>query len=180
MHGLAGSARNWTDLMAELSPRLDCAAVDLPGYGESPPPPDGKYSITAQARTVATLIDRHLRGPVHLIGNSLGGAVCARLAAHRPDLIRSLTLISPALPDLQPRMDLVRFPVMSMPRVGPAGRGKYQVLPPERRVRNVLATCYRDPARFPPERFAAEVAELARRDGLDYAARRRWSAPSGP
>ena len=36
---------------------------------------------------------------MHLIGNSLGGAVCVKVAATRPDLIRTLTLISPALPD---------------------------------------------------------------------------------
>lgn len=169
VHGLAGSARNWTDLMAELSPRLDCAAVDLPGYGESPPPPDGKYSITAQARTVARLLDRQGHGPVHLIGNSLGGAVCTRLAAHRPDLIRSLTLISPALPDLQPRLDLVRFPLMSIPRVGAWALNKFNTISAERRVRNVLATCYYDARMVPSERFESEVDELTRRDDLPYA-----------
>jgi pimeloyl-ACP methyl ester carboxylesterase len=169
VHGLAGSARNWTDLMAELSPRLDCAAVDLPGYGESPPPPDGKYSISAQARTVAALIGRHGRGPVHLIGNSLGGAVCTRLAARRPDLIRSLTLISPALPDLQPRLDLVRFPLMSIPRVGAWALTKVKTISPERRVYNVLATCYYDASTVPKERFDAEVADLTCRDALPYA-----------
>ncbi len=168
VHGLAGSARNWTDLMAALRPRLDCVAVDLPGYGESPPPPDGGYSITAQARTVATLIERQGRGPVHLIGNSLGGAVSARVAARRPDLIRSLTLISPALPDLRPRMDLVRFPLMSVPRVGAWALTKFKTISPERRVFNVLATCYYDANSVPKERFDAEVAELTRRDALPY------------
>lgn len=169
VHGLAGSARNWTDLMAELRPRLDCVAVDLPGYGESPPPPDGKYSITAQARTVATLIERQGRAPVHLIGNSLGGAVCTRVAARRPDLIRSLTLISPALPDLWPRMDLVRFPLMSIPRLGGWALGKFKSISAERRVFNVLTNCYFDANSVARERFDAEVAELTRRDGLPYA-----------
>ena len=34
------------------------------------------------------------RGPLHLVGNSLGGSICVRVAALRPDLIRTLTLIS--------------------------------------------------------------------------------------
>ncbi len=169
VHGLAGSSRNWTDLMDLLRPELACDAVDLPGFGDSPPRPDGRYSIAALAQTVTRLIERRGRGPVHLIANSMGGAVAVKVAATRPDLVRTLTLISPALPDPHPRRDLVWFPLMSLPRVGPRLLRRYQVLPPESRVTDVITTCYRDPGLFPPARFAAEVAELARRDTLDYA-----------
>jgi pimeloyl-ACP methyl ester carboxylesterase len=169
VHGLAGSSRNWTDLMDLLRPRLACAALDLPGFGDSPPRPDGRYSIGALAQTVAALIERHQKRPVHLIANSLGGAVSVRLAATRPDLVQTLTLISPALPDSRPRLDLVRFPVMSLPRLGARLLRKYQTLPPQARVADVITTCYADPALFPPARFNAEVTELARRDTLDYA-----------
>jgi len=169
VHGLVGSSRNWTDLIGELQPWLDCEAVDLPGFGDSPPRPDGRYSISALAQTVATVIERRGRGPVHLMGNSLGGAICVRLAARRPGLVRSLTLTSPALPDLQPRPDLVRFPLMSLPRVGAWAVGKFQLIPAERRVADVMGACYSDPSLIDPERFAVEVAELARRDGLSYA-----------
>ncbi len=169
VHGLAGSSRNWTDLMDLLRPELACDAVDLPGFGDSPPRPDGRYSIAALAQSVTGLIERRGRGPVHLIANSMGGAVAVKVAAARPDLVRTLTLISPALPDPRPRRDLVWFPLMSLPRVGPRLLRRYQVLPPESRVADVITTCYRDPGLFPPARFAAEVAELARRDTLDYA-----------
>jgi pimeloyl-ACP methyl ester carboxylesterase len=170
VHGLEGSSRNWTDLMDLLRPRLACEAVDLPGFGDSPPRPDRRYSIAALAQTVTTLIERRGRGPVHLIGNSLGGAVCVKAAAARPELIRTLTLISPALPDSRPRLDLLRFPVMSLPRVGARLLRQYQALPAESRVADVITNCYDDPGLFPQGRFAAEVAELARRDKLDYAA----------
>jgi pimeloyl-ACP methyl ester carboxylesterase len=168
VHGLEGSSRNWTDLIDLLRSRLACEAMDLPGFGDSPPRPDGRYSITALAQSVIAFMQQ--RGPVHLIGNSLGGAVCVRVAATRPDLIRTLTLISPALPDSRPRMDLIRFPVMSLPRVGPRIVRQYQVLPPERRVADVITTCYGDPALFHQARFATEVAELTRRDELGHAA----------
>ena len=36
--------------------------------------------------------------PVHLLGNSLGGLVSLLVAARRPDLVASLTLVSPAMP----------------------------------------------------------------------------------
>jgi pimeloyl-ACP methyl ester carboxylesterase len=168
VHGLEGSSRNWTDLMELLRPRLACEAVDLPGFGNSPPRPDGKYSIAALAQTVTTLIGRLGHGPVHLIGNSLGGSVCLRIAARRPDLVRTLTLVSPALPDPRPRLDLLRFPVLSLPLVGNRLLRKFLLTSPEHRVADVIATCFCDPARFPPERFAVEVAELVRRDGLGY------------
>jgi pimeloyl-ACP methyl ester carboxylesterase len=168
VHGLEGSSRNWTDLIDVLRSRLACEAMDLPGFGDSPPRPDGRYSITALAQSVIALMQQ--RGPVHLIGNSLGGAVCVKVAATRPDLVRTLTLISPALPDSRPRMDLIRFSVMSLPRLGTRLVQQYQVLPPERRVADVITTCYGDPALFAQARFATEVAELTRRDELGYAA----------
>jgi pimeloyl-ACP methyl ester carboxylesterase len=170
VHGLEGSSRNWTDLMDLLRPRLACEALDLPGFGSSPPRPDGRYSVAALAQTVGALIERRGRGPVHLIGNSLGGAVCVKVAAARPELVRTLTLVSPALPDLRPRLDLLRFPLMAIPGVGSRLLRQVQAgLPPERRVAEVIATCYGDPALFPPQRFPDEVDELTRRDSLDYA-----------
>ncbi len=168
VHGLEGSSRNWTDLMDLLRPALACEAVDLPGFGNSLPRPDGASSIAALAQTVTALIGKLGRGPVHLIGNSLGGAVCVQIAARRPELVRTLTLVSPALPDSRPRLDLLRFPLMSLPLVGTRVLRRLRVTPPEYRVADVIATCYCDPARFPPERFAAEVAELTRRDSLGY------------
>jgi len=170
VHGLEGSSRNWTDLMDLLRSRLACDALDLPGFGDSPPRPDGRYSIAALAETVIALIEKR-HTPVHLLGNSLGGAVCVKVAATRPDLVTTLTLISPALPDSRPRLDLVRFPVVGLPRVGPRLIRQYQAaLPPERRVAAVIATCYSNPGLFSQARFAAEVAELSRRDSLEYAA----------
>ena len=169
VHGLAGSSRNWTDLMDLLRPRLAADALDLPGFGDSPPRPDGRYSIAALTQTAIALIERRGRGPVHLVANSLGGAVAVKVAATRPELVTTLTLVSPALPDWRPRLDLIRFPVVCLPRVGTRLLRKYGTLPPENRVADVIATCYSDPARFPPARFATEVAELARRDTLDYA-----------
>jgi pimeloyl-ACP methyl ester carboxylesterase len=170
VHGREGSSRNWTDLMDVLRPWLACDALDLPGFGSSPPRPDGRYSVAALAQTVIALIERRGRGPVHLIGNSLGGAVSLKVAATRPELVRTLTLISPALPDLRPRLDLLRFPLMAMPGVGNRLLRKVQAtMPPERRVAEVIATCYGDPTLFPPQRFAGEVDELTSRDSLEYA-----------
>src|ERR1039458_820145 len=127
VHGLGGSSRNWTDLMDLLrqpswggvtGPELACEAVDLPGFGYSPPAADGNYSIGAHVSAVIALIEQRKNWPVHLVGNSLGGAVSTRVAARRPDLVRTLTLISPALPDLRPRLLPLRLAVFSAPGIG--------------------------------------------------------------
>jgi pimeloyl-ACP methyl ester carboxylesterase len=168
VHGLAGSSRNWTDLIDLLRPRLACDALDLPGFGDSPPRPDRRYSIAALAQTVAALIESR-NTSVHLIASSLGGAVAVKLAATRPDLVTTLTLISPALPDPRPHLDQVHFAVISLPGVGPRLLRKYDALPPQNRVADVITTCFSDPSLFAKARFATEVAELARRDTLDHA-----------
>ncbi len=172
VHGMSGAATNWTDLMAGLAPDFDCAAVDLPGSGFSPPPATSAgYSVTGHAATVARLIETLGSGPVHLIGNSMGGAVSVRLAARRPDLVKTLTLISPALPDRRVRGSVAHFPVLALPFAGEWLIKRYAArYPVENRVAGVFAMCYCDPARLHPDRFALEVEELRRRDALGYEA----------
>lgn len=169
VHGMSGAATNWTDLMAELAPDFDCAAVDLPGSGLSAPPSKRSgYSIRSLAATVIRLIEALGRGPVHLVGNSMGGAVAVRAAAGRPDLIKTLTLVSPALPDRRPHGSTVHFPILALPFVGAALARRWASVPAESRVAGVYSRCYYDPAALHPERFAQEVASLRRRDELGH------------
>lgn len=173
VHGLGGSALNWTDLMGLLcdpaaDPPLAAEAPDLPGFGFSPPPADGDYSLDGRVAAVIALMDKRSQGPVHLIGNSLGGAIATRVAARRPDLVKTLTLISPALPDLRPRPLPLRLAVVAMPGVGRWLVTKMQTIPPERRAETSAAELYVDPDRIQPERRAEAMAEMIRRDGLGY------------
>jgi len=110
----------------------------------------------------------HNNGGVHLVGNSMGGAVAVRVAARRPDLVKTLTLISPALPVRMPRRETAHFPVIALPFVGALLVRKYARLPAENRVAGVFETCYYDPARLGAEQFALEVADLRKRDELGY------------
>ncbi|WP_406208388.1 alpha/beta hydrolase [Streptomyces decoyicus] len=168
VHGLGGSSQNWSDLMPLLADRVDGEAIDLPGFGQSPPPDDGNYSVSAQARAVIRYLDAAGRGPVHLIGNSMGGAASTRVAAVRPDLVRTLTLISPALPELRPQRTAVPTALLAVPGIaGLFGRLTHDWTP-ERRTREVLALCYGDPGRVSPEGFNAAADEYARRLELPY------------
>jgi pimeloyl-ACP methyl ester carboxylesterase len=168
VHGLGGSSLNWSALMQELAGDVDCEALDLPGFGDSPPPDDGRYSIAAHARAVVRYLETSGRAPVHLVGNSMGGTVATRVAAARPDLVRTLTLVSPALPELPPQRSAWPTALLAVPGV-PALFGRLtKDWTPERRTREVLALCYGDPSRVTPEGFAAAVEEYERRLRLPY------------
>ncbi|MEV6110750.1 alpha/beta hydrolase [Streptomyces sp. NPDC051940] len=168
VHGLGGSALNWTALADQLAGRVDGEAVDLPGFGQSPPPDDGDYSITGHARAVTRYLDARGRGPVHLFGNSMGGAVVTRVAALRPDLVRTLTLVSPALPELRPQRTAVPTALLAIPGAGSAFLKLTKDWTPEQRTGAVLALCYGDPRRVTPEGFADAVREYQRRLTLPY------------
>ena len=169
VHGLGGSSLNWTDLMARLRGEVDGWAVDLGGFGMSPPPRDGDMTPAGHARSVAEFIEYRGAGPVHLFGNSLGGAVSLQLAARRPDLVRSLTLISPALPALFATKSNFHLPVIAVPGVGKRLVPKYLEADAGARARGTIDVCFADPSRLSPERMAEAVAEVKERDHLPYA-----------
>ncbi|GGS26662.1 alpha/beta hydrolase [Streptomyces griseoviridis] len=168
VHGLGGSSQNWSALMPLLDDVLDNEAVDLPGFGDSPPPDDGDYSITGHARAVIRHLDASGRGPVHLVGNSLGGAVATRVAAVRPDLVRTLTLISPALPEIRVQRSAVPTGLLALPGVAALFTRVSRDWTAEQRVRGVMALCYGDPARVSEEGLRHAVEEMERRQRLPY------------
>ena len=169
VHGLGGESLDWADVAANLGDFLDCYALDLPGFAHSPPPADGDLSLAGQARAVADVA--RAIGPVHLVGNSLGGAVCVRVAAEHPELVRSLTLISPALPDLRPRFGSAQLTVALVPLVGPLIVRLVLRADPEWMARRVYALCYGNPQAVSAERHARELATLRLRAGLPHSPR---------
>ena len=170
VHGLGGSAVNWTDLMHLLADRLDGEAMDLPGFGHSPPPEEG-YRLGTHVKAVVRRIEAREAGPVHLVGNSLGGAVSTLVAASRPDLVRTLTLVSPALPDLRPRRGGDRrLPLLLLPGLEGFARRALASRTPEQRARAVVELCFADPSRVSEQRMADSIAEVRRRVGLPHEA----------
>ncbi|MEV1023952.1 alpha/beta hydrolase [Streptomyces sp. NPDC050264] len=168
VHGLGGSSQNWSALMPLLEDSVDGEALDLPGFGDSPPPDDGNYSVTGHARAVIRFLDARGRGPVHLFGNSLGGAVTTRVAAVRPDLVRTLTLVSPALPELRVQRTALPTGLLAVPGIAALFTRLTKEWTPEQRVRGVTALCYGDPGRVSADGFQAAVEEMERRLQLPY------------
>jgi pimeloyl-ACP methyl ester carboxylesterase len=169
VHGLGGASTNWTDLMGLLAGHVDGAALDLPGFGRSAPPASQSYALRTHVRAVVELLERQGRGPVHLFGNSLGGAVSTRVAARRPDLVRTLTLVSPALPSLRPRRGVdPRVPLLLLPGISTLLSRRLADVSPEQRARAVLDLCYGDPTAVPEQRRQEAVEEVVRRAGLPH------------
>jgi pimeloyl-ACP methyl ester carboxylesterase len=169
VHGLGGNATNWTDLMAMLRDSIDGVAVDLPGFGWSPPPRDGDYSLRRTAATLADLVAQRFDGrPVHLFGNSMGGAIAVQLAARHPHLVRTLTLVSPALPKAGVRRTNVHLPVIAAPGLGTTLMRRYLTLDADIRARATIDVCFADPTSVPVERMNEAVQEVRRRDALPY------------
>jgi len=168
VHGLGGSSQNWTDLADLLAHRLAGQAIDLPGFGRSDPP--RRYTLPAFADRVIRWIEHAGRGPVHLLGNSLGGAISVLVAAARPDLVRTLTLISPALPFLDPRRSVQSrmLPLLVVPRAERLVARRLAQVSPQQLTRWVLHACYADPERLPLQRLAEAEEEAKLRFSLPH------------
>ncbi|MFN2494789.1 MAG: alpha/beta fold hydrolase [Pseudonocardiaceae bacterium] len=172
LHGLGGSATNFTDLAGLVATRLPGMAIDLPGFGRSAPPAGFDYGPDSHAEVVAAFLASLGRGPVHLVGNSMGGAVALLLAARHPQLVRTLTLLAPAMPDLRVnprRLSDPRLVLALLPVVGPRARHAMAGKPPQERFERILRLCFADPSAVSPARRTAAVAELAEWAALDWA-----------
>nr|WP_245757727.1 alpha/beta fold hydrolase [Amycolatopsis xylanica] len=175
VHGLGGSSTNWTDLAAQLSPFAGGTAVDLPGFGFSEPEPGFDFSLDAHAEILGKYVEEQGGKPVHLLGNSMGGAVALLLAARRPELVRTLTLISPAMPDRRPdprRLSDPRMALAYLPLVGSRVRKQLAALGPRERAKQVIKLCYAEPDAFAESRLDELAAEHSERAGF------KWATPA--
>ncbi len=173
IHGLAGSSTNFASLGTVMAAHTRGFAVDLPGFGRSDPPPAGRFSLLGDADLMAALIDRMSPdAPVHVVGNSLGGMVAVALASRHPERVRTLSLISPAVPDLRftsdrgadPRLALLFAPgMMRMATRRLSGIG------PLDRARGMAALCYGDPSALTDGDIELAASELAWRYPLPWA-----------
>jgi pimeloyl-ACP methyl ester carboxylesterase len=95
IHPLGGTRIVWEPVTPLLAATHDVIALDLPGFGASPPLPPGERPTAARlARAVAGLLDTLGVDAAHVAGNSLGGWVALEL--ERLGRARSVTAIAPA------------------------------------------------------------------------------------
>ena len=101
-HGLLFSGWMFHHQVEALRPAYRCVTVDWRGQGDSPAAADG-YDMDTLAEDAVALLEHLDAGPVHWVGMSMGGMVGMRVAARRPDLVRSLVLLDTSADRETPR-----------------------------------------------------------------------------
>jgi pimeloyl-ACP methyl ester carboxylesterase len=96
IHGWSSSWYALSPLLPLLSKRRHCLAVDLPGYGQSPPGSE-PASIAGYADLLAGLIREVTDRPVLLVGHSMGGMISLTLTLRHPDLVERIVLLCPTI-----------------------------------------------------------------------------------
>jgi len=115
IHGIGNSGEAWAPVIKKLPDDIRVITIDLLGFGESPKPQWAVYSAKTQANSVlATYFRLRIRGPVIIVGHSLGALVAVEIAKRYPLLIKALILCSPPFYKLDdterrliPRTDMI-------------------------------------------------------------------------
>lgn len=79
IHGLGGTWRSWDPIVEALAHEREVIAVDLPGFGATPPL-TGEVSIATLTDAVAAFIDEQGLAGVDTVGHSMGGQMVLELA----------------------------------------------------------------------------------------------------
>lgn len=164
VHGLGGNLINWVSLAPGLTAHGRVIAMDLPGFGRTPP--NGRAStVPANRHFLHRFIEQVVGEPSLLIGNSMGGLISLLQGAEEPDWTTGLVLIDPAIPRPatalgDPRI-LAVFGLYSIPRAGERFVVRRTTrLGAEGVVREGLRMCTVDPTRIAPE-VVAQLVEVA-------------------
>jgi pimeloyl-ACP methyl ester carboxylesterase len=95
LHGWGASADAVLSIVTSLADVATAYAVDLPGFGESDPPPE-PWGVGEYADFVRELLGVLGLSRVTVIGHSFGGRVAIRLAVEFPDAVTKLVLVDSA------------------------------------------------------------------------------------
>ena len=98
LHGIGGSADEWSEVIPQLSTRFRVLAPDAPGHGLSPGPigRTHSYDLEFYTRFVLGLLDALDIERISVVGMSGGGAIALNLATSMPSRVDSLVLVSSA------------------------------------------------------------------------------------
>lgn len=95
VHGIGSQWPAWEPVLDRLAAQRDVIALDLPGFGMSPPLPSGVApTVPALADSVMELLEQLEVSRPHVAGNSMGGWIALELA--RRGVVASATALSPA------------------------------------------------------------------------------------
>ncbi|MDR6979489.1 pimeloyl-ACP methyl ester carboxylesterase [Streptomyces sp. 3330] len=172
LHGIGHHRQAWDPVVDILAAEREVISVDLPGFGVSPPLPDGlSYDLRTTAAVFAALCEALELDRPHVAGNSLGGLIALELG--REKLVRSVTALSPAGFWSQAERRYAFGVLLTMRQIS-----RRMPLPLVERMASTAAgrtaltsTIYARPSRRSPEAVVAETLALARATGFDQTLR---------
>jgi pimeloyl-ACP methyl ester carboxylesterase len=95
LHGWGAHIESVAPVLTALDGASELIALDLPGFGESEPPPEA-WDVDAYADFVIAFLDELGVQRAHLVGHSHGGRVSIAIAADRPERVARLLLVDSA------------------------------------------------------------------------------------
>jgi len=111
IHGMAGTAENWSRVIEPLGLRHHAIAPDFPGHGLSAPG-GGDYSLGSLASGLRDLLLTLGHERATLVGHSLGGGVAMQFTYQFPEMVERLVLVSSGGlgPDVSPILRAAALP----------------------------------------------------------------------
>jgi pimeloyl-ACP methyl ester carboxylesterase len=179
VHGLGGSAVNWTAIAPLLTRTCRVLAPDLAGHGLTQSRGRGT-DVASNRALLHRFIGSVAGGPVILAGNSMGGMISLLEASAAPASVAGLVLVDPALPAVAARPDpfvTAMFALYLMPGLRRAVLARRRRDPAEL-VASILRLCCVDSSRVPAEVIAQHIEVAVQRAGFpgidgDFAAAMR-------
>jgi len=95
IHGIGTGSEYWADQISILSSEYHTIAWDMPGYGTSENVPAPPFDVDSYTNVAIEFISCLGIRNCHLVGQSLGALIAARIAAQFPTVALSLTLSHP-------------------------------------------------------------------------------------
>jgi abhydrolase domain-containing protein 6 len=96
LHGFSDTKDSFVDVARVLTRTRRVVLPDLPGFSEASQPLDHRYTVPSMAAVLVEALREVAPAGVHLVGNSLGGAIAAYIGLEHPSWVHSLTLIGAA------------------------------------------------------------------------------------
>jgi pimeloyl-ACP methyl ester carboxylesterase len=155
LHGTGSRRGVWAPVIAAVSRARRTFALDLPGFGASPPEAFEPSAEGYVARLGRWFAEQGLERP-HVAGNSMGGAIALELARAR--LVASATAISPVGFSTQRELRYAQYSIRASHAIGAALRPLAPAITRSAVGRTALLGQMRArPWRMPPQDALAEL-----------------------
>jgi len=173
VHGLEGSAVNWSALAPLLTDRYRVLAPDLAGHGFTRSAGRG-VDVSSNRVLLHRFVEAVAGTRVILMGNSMGGMIALSEAAAAQATVTGLILLDPALPFMPVRPDpsvVMMFLLNMVPGLSQRMISRRRRFSPEELVAGVLNTVCADPSQVSPAVVEQHVEVARRRYGFTEADR---------